>query len=1378
MYKQCVAILSIIFFMIVLSAETRAEIGIKPDPNDVCPSPTCNAITSDLTKLLDPNTLSNLKSSLGSTNFSSLTSNIGAGTLSNLTNSFGVNKISELTNGLGVDKLSSLANNPNGSNFLNIAGNLNQGSLSGLSLGNIMPSGLSSLNLSHLDSSALSNLNVGSLGLNSNTLSGLGLSSGNPLSSLSSGVLSQIPLSSTSSSFLNNTGLTNLNANGLSQLNLQNMNIPLSSFNPSVLSNLSSSPLSSLTNSLGSSGLGALTQSAQSGINLNSLTQQAQNSLNIGNLTQSAQQSLNLGNLPQSTSISSLLQQQPSLNNLNVGSLTQSAQQSLDINSLTQSAQQSLNINSLTSTAQQAMNLGNINPSQLANTATSALTSAATQQLSKALGSTFTDLEAIAGVDQRDNRYMKEDASNLGAMLPIDNTQIDYSQAPYTPATSVAKGLQGAMPKTAMPNKNTPAISLVANYPWLYKNIDASAQYKLYNLTSGNIEQEAILSPVAIDPTATDGQEINYTDDDAPATNNVAAIDFTDINKTKCQALKDNFGGAADVDNLQVWARLQYDSCANQYIIPYGKQPNFVFDQSYREHKYTWNETVCQPLSLSPVDCVRDIKGKCKTDAGESDRKMYDYRAWGYLELAWNSVLGSAGYAPNGGVSSGDSGLQPVATNDGSSGIGGLNIAGGDGYGSPFPTSKFGGSNYNNVTDKYTGNLTTINQLAAQPFERIFDPTHPFSPRWDWNGTDRDFSQGTGTITADNAAALGLPTLPFQTGNGYDLAPGLPCIVRCTAVPVDILSFRSDEFTACMSCRIQANRNCFWNEVSAMEVPIFIIVIPIGIIWLHRGFWGKSNPVGSYYFTLRNQNPNDSTIGWDPWSILINTPLACRSYYDKQGKWPLCSTKYDHPKDNVPSKCNDCVNKSGDKNKNGGVKKCCDDLAQALAGINTLKIRNTKENPALEPVPEGYRFADYFMGPAMTDGLGSILGGAISAANGASNGGGLQGAKQGALQSAGGILSGQASSKQVVHMPYMRWWDTGKAAGGSTDATRNYNPDCDQGSYDVIVGVGTDGDEGNNKGAKYCRYGGNGSATSYKNNQIIPTGKNTYALTSVDALTSWSELKQYQMNAAKDYGLNCLPQYEKTHKQFSGEDGVLKSLSSTISIPVTKDGGKTFNMTPVNYPLAWRGYISDPDLADQFPSFGSVSGFGSGTGYNGKQSTNPQPYSGKGHYVGLDNAKKGDIIYLSHDDVAPNTGLNIMPFIGVVTSTEKNGLCTDHVQIIVQNNGKFPDACGDTDRLKTPEIRTIYKETLPGDVYESMYPNGTSIGPDSCNNTYVVGGNIVPSALKFNNRGSCADPRNIVCTGICENVGSDNVCKDGLTLWNAIRVYRPRDDER
>ena len=1011
------------------------------------------------------------------------------------------------------------------------------------------------------------------------------------------------------------------------------------------------------------------------------------------------------------------------------------------------------------------MNLANINPAQLSQIGTAAL-GAAQQQLASTLSSSFKDLEALVGIDSRDNRYMKEGASNKGAMPPINNNTIDFSQAPYNPLAKVSGGVQGVMPKSAMPNKNTPAISLVSNYPWLYKNIDASAQYKLYNLSGGNIEQEAILSPIAIDPKA-DGQSISSSDDaNTDTTHNLAAIDFSTINNSKCQSLTDNFTGAADFNNLQVWARLQYDSCANQYILPYGKQPNFVFDQSYREHKYPWNETVCQPFSLTPVDCVRNIKGKCKTDKGESDGKMYDYRAWGYLELAWNNVLGSKGYSLNGGVSSGDKGLPPVLTNNGTNGIGGLNISGADSYGSPFPSSKVGGSNYKDVNTKYKGNLTTINQLAAQPFERIFDPTHPFSPRWDWNGTDRDYSQGTGTVSADQAAVLGLPTIPFVEGNGYDLAPKLPCIVRCAAVPVDILSFREDEFRACMSCRIQTNRDCFWSEVSAMEIPIPII-IPIGVVkFIHRGFWGKSNPVGSYYFTLRNKNPDDSELGWDPWEIFIDDPdLACKSYYDKQGKWPLCSTKYDHPKDNVPSKCQACVNKSGDKNKNGGVKKCCDDLAQALAGINTLKIRNSKENTALEPAPEGYRFADYFMGPAMTDGLGGIVGGLVSAANGAANGGGVKAAQSGVVQAAGSALAGQPDDKHVVHMPYMRWWDTGKAAGGGSDPARNYDPDCDKGAYDVIVGVGTDGDEGNDKGAKYCRYGGNGSATKYKNTQIIPTGLNPNAKNNVDALTSWSELKQYQMIAIKDYGLNCLPQYEKTHKQFSAEDGALQSLSTSISIPVTNDNGKTFNMVPVNYPLPWRGYISDQDLADQFPSFGTTNGLGSGTGYNGNQSVNPKPYSGKGHYIGLNNVRKGDIIYLTHDDVAPNTSLNIMPFIAVVSVVEKNGKCDDHIKIVVQNNGKFPDVCGNTDRLKTPEVRTIYKETLPSDVYESMYPNGTSIGPDSCGSTYVVGGNIVTTPLKFNNKGSCADPRNRDCT-------------DGVALWNSVRIYRPTEDER
>jgi len=455
--------------------------------------------------------------------------------------------------------------------------------------------------------------------------------------------------------------------------------------------------------------------------------------------------------------------------------------------------------------------------------------------------------------------------------------------------------------------------------------------------------------------------------------------------------------------------------------------------------------------------------------------------------------------------------------------------------------------------------------------------------------------------------------------------------------------------------------------------------------------------------------------------------LSCKTDHNEQGKWPLCSTKFDHPADPEPNaivignalvpwfqthtiSCAYCTAASGDPNEANGVKKCCNDLAQALVPINTLKIRNTyyqKGDLQLENTPEGYSFKEYFGN----------------------------------------------------HMPYMRWWDTGNAAGGTMDTTTNYNPYCDRGQYDTIVGVGTEG-----KGGKYCRYGGNGVVLDANGKQMVDSNNKPLtpsykciSLASPDALTSWTELKTYQTRFIRDHGLNCLGQYEKFDKQFGAEDGALNAVGGRFFTPqpnLSDPTGKTYQQKRVPWPKTWCGYGSDsinPAALTEFPNFGADA------------KNKPSTYL----LMGLDNAQKGDIIYLTHLDVAPNVqGVDIMPFIAVVTSANHLGKCNDSVTIQEMNNGKYPDVCGVTSSSGLGQTRIIYKEWLPTPVYEALYSkNGTSLS-DSCGDHYDIQNGYSP-ILSYGTY--CGDPKLSQCTFL--RPGKPN-------YWNKIRIYRPSMDER
>jgi len=849
-----------------------------------------------------------------------------------------------------------------------------------------------------------------------------------------------------------------------------------------------------------------------------------------------------------------------------------------------------------------------------------------------------------------DNRY--KNIKMIGAMPPVTNPQLPVQIDQKGPQD----GTQGAMPHSAMKHKDTMAISLVAQYPWLYKETDGN-QYVLYRGT-GNNDYSDVDDPIPFKLSDEDDSDTvqNYHQNDA-------LVDTTDINKIQCKALNVKCQGGSTTGkgkytNYEYFIRFQYDGCANQYLLPMALNPDFIFFSSYAQHKYPWNESLCQPLVLTALPCVKDNvnpanKGKCKPDKGESDKKLYDYRAWGYLERAWKDVLAS-NYSPsqtsnNNYIPAGGGGMLSYTTP----------IKGFDTYGTPFNYATPGNGD---VNAQYKGNLTTIVQLTQRPYERIWDTTHPYTPRWDMtHSTDRDYSTKTWLT--------GIP------GMGY--TPVISnCNVRCAAVPVDILTFRAPEFNACMGCRIDVNTSCFWTEVWFQMLPP-----PIG-------------PDLDYGTAL-----SVVTAGTAP-APICKTPLY------QAGKWPPCSTAYDSPKDNVPPMCKACVTLANDSSSSvsTSVTKCCNDLAAALAPINTLKIRNRHKDNTDDSkgnMPEGYSFKDYF----------------------------------------------------GTHMPYMRWWDTGMAAGGlgtvnaGADKNDNFDPNCDVGQYDTIVGQGIEG--------RSCRYGGG-------------TGKGYSCVTNValnDRLTSWYELKQVQSYALRDYGLNCIPMHEKVSKQLGTEDGALFQAGKHFNSMMHPDNdpkNSVFEYQPVPWPLRWRGFLSDQDNPnDQFPKFDG--GGGSGGMISG----------------GLDNAQTGDIIFLLPQD-SPK---DVMPFIAVVTVAhhntgntkancsgqgkcfDDNVTCTDRIQVVDVNNGKYPDACGETNYVGMGQTRTIYKEQLPNNILESLYQGGTNI-KDSCGDSYTVG---TGATLNLTAAGNCKDPKYHACTFAANG---------GPGLWNTIKVYRPKKDQR
>jgi hypothetical protein len=1023
-----------------------------------------------------------------------------------------------------------------------------------------------------------------------------------------------------------------------------------------------------------------------------------------------------------------------------------------------------------------------------------------------------TDCTTTTPDPNQDNRYLN--ASIQGPMTPVDNSQgANPANGFYSAGSTTITGLQGSMPGSGgtaipMPTKNTPAVSLIDNFPWMYKDIDQVGQYAAYRGTGNNTYTDVDV------PVQTNLQDSDVQTSETQNTSNNSAVQTTALDQSKCYKITDTCPNNPsdnpylpsttdnpDYPTYERWVRLQYDSCSEQYILPMGLQPDTVFDADYRNHQFPWNENMCQPLTLKTVDCVRNKVGICNIDFGESDHQQYDYRAWGYLELAWKDLLAPqaeggistevSGYVPNKGIANeasdtagGGNGVNPVlvsqmqncdSSSQGGSNIGKPNdcngITGENKFGSSIPSLTIFSSdtppgyvalpysptwgkpgpgnapttalNPNVPTLPYSGNLTTINQYAAHPYERIWDPTHPYTPRWDFNGMDRDYSQGTGGVSKQDAAHLEpitdfISPLGYTAGYGYDLSTS-PCIVRCASVPVDILTFRQPEFNKCMEDRITANKDCFWSQVKNLTAPKIGPYCP-GTFDPPEFYLGIPE-AQAYAATVANSDAATTDAQGCEYPLWDTPGSTCKSYYDLEGRFPVCSTKYDYPVDNVPGKCKQAINDANDPNPMGGVTKCCNDLAQAVAPLNTLKIRNLKfdSNIGLSPSPEGYRFQDYF--PKDSDGN--------------------------------------------PHMPFMRWWDTGTAAGGTSNHGSNYDPNSTCGWYDTIVGVGKDNGR--------CRYGGNGTANTYT----------CLNMNTPDALTSWAELKIYQMYTLRNYGLSCLAQYEKVYKQYATEDGALSSAGGVFNsyFPLPNDSsGKTFELKSNPWPLRWRGYLTDPNPTNAFPNFGAGGGTPPSTtctGYNNGATNTTPPYTGPGCVSdGLDNAKTGDIIYITHNDVAPNTdgtpnkGIlpNTIPFVAVVTGVFHSGTsghdCQDFVEVIEVNNGKYPDVCGNTNYIGFGQTRRIYKDYVPQAQANATINTGGE-ADDGCGDAGVIASDPNTAYSNIMDNDNCIDPKLSTCTysptsapfPITFPSGSTSTSTT-LNLWNSFHIYRPTQDER
>lgn len=751
------------------------------------------------------------------------------------------------------------------------------------------------------------------------------------------------------------------------------------------------------------------------------------------------------------------------------------------------------------------------------------------------------------------------------------------------------------------------------------------------------------------------------------------------IGENGCLDMLNLPGKATTPEDMAKEIRLKLDNCANQHILqtavdPFYKQNSTILCPTEDDPSHLCTaEDLCQPLKM-----VEDPN--------------QEYLVGHYLEIAWKKMLS-------------DPTTRTGAANEPALPMG-VTLRSKQTIKPPTP--------FPNIT---------LKQIAQSPYEEILDPTHPFSPRWDYKYNERDH--------------FSIMTAGYMS-KYWDKSQAVYCAGNRGAsenkdenqeYKVDVLEFRRDKFEPYMNQRITYNNACYMDKGGLTSnillgwtstIPPLPIPNPATAAFIAGSFCFKITELPVYpalgkYERLRC---------WECFG------LDGKVDDDDPSQYPPCTTRYDQPGDRtmdglpvLPGGLNKMSRKAncGDKK----IEPLCKAIRDPFTPINKLKMRY--HNPEgdedkgggpdtvvlKEGVAEGLSFNDYFKG----------------------------------------------------HMPYPRLWDTGQSIQ-RTDRT-DQDPHDDLGQYTAIVGVGREAapdpvNEGLEEEDKHkderCLYGGWGSSVSFSG---VTIPKN-------DPVTSWTELKAYQAYTGRERKVVCLGKYEKTFRYRSPEvqltskaggsvnnlvnnrcekdaNGRATARCQELSYQEAKEAGNPSNsvwsntqLKSLGLPLNWHGYFSAKETADRYPNFGST--------------------PGKAIHTGLDNVKCGDIILLERGGAGAGEkpGLPKLAQVIELNTPSRISDCTDEdvdkaapgkcekqkncfIQVQESDNGKLPDVCGNTDMVGELKTRYIYK---PG-----YFPADKADVLKSLNNWTK----------------SCVDTRLTMCE---------------MEQWDTLKFYRASEDIR
>jgi hypothetical protein len=362
--------------------------------------------------------------------------------------------------------------------------------------------------------------------------------------------------------------------------------------------------------------------------------------------------------------------------------------------------------------------------------------------------------------------------------------------------------------------------------------------------------------------------------------------------------------------------------------------------------------------------------------------------------------------------------------------------------------------------------------------ETITEPGHPYSPRHDIVGRDRDYSSETSKKIDDPTTCGDAEDWAFSDWNvegarDEQNKEAYP-IVQCGIVPVDILSFRAEAFNSCIMERINYNFNTYieqWIKTGA-HPPLMTKDDGSEI---NPGF----NPPCKMRFYETDQPDNDTGC-----PVKMSIQQCCRIIV----------------KDVVPAnfvKLRTCEGLRYPRIQQYGMTNIHDPYPAVNtpigAGTYFTQLEKTKELNQIvcsDTEPSEYQFKSHF-----------------------------------------GEFHWPYDGKLVgYNMPYMRWWDTGVSAGQEYHGGSFVNT---LGGFDTLIGVGRE-ERDQNDVEKATQYAAGFSSSQLNTDQRLQNYTSPQQA-EMGRWGGWSELKAHEMWTIRRNNLFCIGRYEKLFKPGDAE---------------------------------------------------------------------------------------------------------------------------------------------------------------------------------------------------------------------------------------------------